>query len=179
MPRPPAATEPARRIWPRPQPIDLDGKNRCWWYSPGGGEYVPSYRLCEDPKDPRFTHWAPYYSFPAPDEEGTAPPDTRPTDDKKPLWLVMADAYAKATGASSLCGHSALIARGNAAEIRALRDWLVPDEPEPPMARVAVGYEDAYTRKLEEDRLIWQWNQRLRGLLSAAAKRAEEGDGGP
>lgn len=69
---------PAVRLTPvaegGPQPIDLDGKNRCWWYAPGGGEYVQSYRLCEDPKDPRFTHWAPYYSFPAPDKEGTAPP---------------------------------------------------------------------------------------------------------
>lgn len=68
---------PALRLTPvaegGPQPIDLDGKNRCWWYAPGSGEYVPSYRLCEDPKDPRFTHWAPYYSFPAPDEEDGGP----------------------------------------------------------------------------------------------------------
>jgi hypothetical protein len=84
-------------------------------------------------------------------------------DDKKPLWLVMADAYAEATDSDPL--DSAIIARGNAAEIRALRDWLVPEE-EP----VAAWLVDTPAAHQQRDR------KRLRAELTAEAERAEAGE---
>jgi hypothetical protein len=45
---------------------DLDREGRCWWGNAGGGEFVPSWRLCEDPHDSRFTEWRPHHSIPLP-----------------------------------------------------------------------------------------------------------------
>jgi hypothetical protein len=45
---------------------DLDRAGRCWWGNAGGGEFVPSWRLCEDPHDSLFTHWRPHHSIPLP-----------------------------------------------------------------------------------------------------------------
>ena len=90
------------------------------------------------------------------------------TQEREPLWQVMADAYAKAT--DSNIRDSALIACGNAAEIRALRDWLVPEESDPsPEGTQADSFAIA-------DWYRWHERQRLRALLTAEAERAERGD---
>lgn len=77
-----------------------------------------------------------------------------------PLWQVMETAYHKHRdpGLSERYDY--------AAEIRALRDWLVPEEPEPEPG-------DRY----EQRHIIWRHNQRLRNQLAAEADRAERGDG--
>jgi len=79
------------------------------------------------------------------------------TSNRPPLWEAMRDAYCYGSQPGQ-CGH------GYAAEIRALRDWLVPEE----------SVEDAPGRFVNgcclEDR------QRLRALLTTEADRAERGD---
>ena len=85
---------------------------------------------------------------------------TTPTPDRPPLWRVMHDAFLSST-LSGEEGH-----QGFAAEIRALRDWLVPEEPEPEPG-------DRY----EQRHIIWRHNHRLRAQLTAEAERAERGDG--
>lgn len=71
------------------------------------------------------------------------------------LWRVMIDSYCDAT--HSVAREMGTIAIGTAAEIRAVRDWLVPEEAEP-------------WGKAQAER------QRLRDLLTAEADRAECGD---
>ena len=83
-----------------------------------------------------------------------------PTPDRPPLWRVMHDAFLSST----LSGAEGRL--GFAREIRAVRDWLVPDEPEPEPG-------DRY----EQRHIIWRHNQRLRAQLTAEANRAERGDG--
>jgi hypothetical protein len=52
-----------------PEPFELDAEGRCWWFAPGGGEFVPSYRLCENPQQPRFTHWRPHWAISLPQSD--------------------------------------------------------------------------------------------------------------
>jgi hypothetical protein len=58
---------------------------------------------------------------------------------------------------------------GYAAEICALRDWLVPEEPQPQQS--AMAFSD-WNLKIE----VWDDRQRLRALLTAEADRAEKGE---
>lgn len=91
---------------------------------------------------------------------------TNPTPDRPSLWRVMRAAFSnrwldvEPTGTDNAAGLA------YAAEIRALRDWLMPEEPEPEPG-------DRY----EQRHIIWRHNQRLRALLGAQADRAERGDG--
>jgi hypothetical protein len=51
-----------------PGPDDMkDGC--CWWGDAGGGEFVPSWRLCEVPTQHRFTHWLPAHALPLPTDD--------------------------------------------------------------------------------------------------------------
>jgi hypothetical protein len=72
------------------------------------------------------------------------------TPNRPPLWREMADAYCEAT--DSVARDMATIAIGNAAEIRALRDWLVPEG------------------------LLTADETDIRDLLTIEADRAERGD---
>ena len=87
--------------------------------------------------------------------------------ENEPLWLEMAAAYAVATGIN-MC-DSALIARGEAARIRALRDWLVPEVPEPNLGDYS-NFTDFACASAQ-----WRDRQRLRALLTAEAELAEGG----
>ena len=79
-----------------------------------------------------------------------------------PLWEVMRAAYDCSTAANGST-HDWTDRHGYAAEIRAVRDWLVP-ETEPPTT----------DNRLARD---WTIRMRLRDLLTAEADRAERGDG--
>lgn len=82
------------------------------------------------------------------------------TPNRPPLWRQMTDAYCDAT--DSVVRDMETIAIGTAAEIRALRDWLVPEEgPRPGLSYMG-------TR--------WDERQRLRAVLTAEADRAEQGE---
>ena len=88
---------------------------------------------------------------------------TTPTPDRPPLWRVMERASADAEAAYYPFASSDRVL---AAEIRALRDCLAPDDQEPEPG-------DRY----EQRHIIWRHNQRLRAQLTAEAERAERGDG--
>ena len=88
---------------------------------------------------------------------------TTPTPDRPPLWRVMGQAAIDAEAAYHPFASSDLVL---AAEIRALRDWLVPEQPEPQPG-------DRY----EQRHIIWRHDQRLRAILTTEADRAEQGDG--
>lgn len=79
--------------------------------------------------------------------------------DPRPLWEVMYHSFWKCPKENwhLSCAYM----------IRAVRDWLVPEEQEPENAFEAEGY---VPMRLREDR------QRLRALLTAEADRAERGD---
>lgn len=91
--------------------------------------------------------------------------------EREPLWLAMRHAYDQSSVPDELLesadAYDCLTDRyGYAAEIRALRDWLVPKEylPDPPDEDSAI------------DRRVWDWvsqRQSLRALLTAEADRAE------
>jgi len=90
--------------------------------------------------------------------------DTMP--EPRPLWEVMQSAYI--AGCKPGCGYRL----GYAAEIRAIADAVVPEEPNP----------DAYTsidivRRFNTSAML-RWEQRMatRALLLAEAERAEQGD---
>lgn len=77
--------------------------------------------------------------------------------DRPPLWQMMEAAYHKRRGPGLSERHD------YAAEIRAVRDWLVPENwvrPDDPA-----------------DRVRWRRDMQLRALLTAEANRAERGDG--
>ena len=79
----------------------------------------------------------------------------------EPLWKVLETAYFKGRSPGFAEGP------GYAAEIRALRDWLIPEEPGPTGMQPASHSYSA--RELERKE-----RQRLRALLTAEAKRAEK-----
>lgn len=81
-----------------------------------------------------------------------------PMTKRLPLWEVLADAFDKAVPTACFYG-SEMLARCKAAEIRALRDWLVPEE-QPPLGPAGKAH------------------MALRALLTAEADRAERGDHG-
>ena len=81
------------------------------------------------------------------------------TPNRPPLWRVMKKAWETTTPDYD---------GSYAAEIRALRDWLVPETPNP--GEVEFWPDDDAERE-------WQYSQRLRALLTAEADRAERGDG--
>lgn len=86
--------------------------------------------------------------------------------DPRPLWEVIEQAWWSSVDTENL--HCSPPASDQAAYvIRAVRDWLVPEEQEPENAFEAEGY---VPMRLREDR------QRLRALLTAEADRAERGD---
>ena len=91
------------------------------------------------------------------------------TPNRPPLWEAMADAFDKAAPAASFCGAE-ILARCKAAEIRALRDWLVPEEPPPHRGMRPGGTNLTHRETLSVER------QRLRALLTAEADRAERGE---
>ena len=90
------------------------------------------------------------------------------TDDREPLplWRVMHRAYDESAPPgpgewTNGCGY--------AAEIRALRDWLVPEEAPPHRGMRPGGSTLTHQETLSMER------QRLRALLTAEAERAEKG----
>lgn len=82
------------------------------------------------------------------------------TDQIKPLWQLMFQAYARAPDTDE---------EGYAAEIEALRDWLVPEEPEP-------TYPPGGDWTLTQSYISWQERQRIRALLTEDARIAREGE---
>lgn len=50
-----------------PEPKDCDAEGRCWWGDAGDDQFVPSWRLCEQPDDTHFTHWLPAHALPLPE----------------------------------------------------------------------------------------------------------------
>jgi hypothetical protein len=48
---------------------DCDAEGRCWWGDAGGGQFVPSWRLCQQPDNPCFTQWLPHHALPVPQQE--------------------------------------------------------------------------------------------------------------
>jgi hypothetical protein len=88
--------------------------------------------------------------------------DTPPLD-RPPLWRLMADAYAEAT--NSTVRDFDVIATGNAAEIRALADAVVPEEPLGEFTTALATFETVERNQ----------RQRIRALLLAEAERAEAG----
>ena len=52
---------------------DCDAKGRCWWGDAGDDEFVPSWRLCEQPDIPCFDHWLPHWAIRLPQPLASAP----------------------------------------------------------------------------------------------------------
>lgn len=92
---------------------------------------------------------------------------TNTTPNRPPLWEVLRRAYA--TSAPMDADDDWTDRHGFAAEIRALRDWLVPEETEPTGMRPCGDTYSAQSIKRGE-------RQRLRAILTAEADRAERGD---
>lgn len=116
------------------------------------------------------------------------------TDKPIPLWEVMRRAYDATPPAPVDADDDWTDRHGYAAEIRVLRDWLVPEEKEAPRAEFdceprpsynfktrkcdgPLGYEhgDYLRRQFKQDELNLEWKerQRFRALLTAEADRAE------
>lgn len=85
---------------------------------------------------------------------------------QEPLWRVMYQAYDTSSHPQWEEHH------GMAAEIRAVADWLVPEEPEPP-AGDGEPWPQAYQQRSDA---MWEQRQTLRQRLLAEADRAERGD---
>jgi hypothetical protein len=52
---------------------DCDAKERCWWGDAGDDEFVPSWRLCEQPDKSCFDHWLPHWAIRLPQPLSSAP----------------------------------------------------------------------------------------------------------
>ncbi len=96
------------------------------------------------------------------------------TPNRPPLWKVLHQAHLEEagmvryiTGSEPVLGEPDRFTR--AAEIRALRGWLVPEEIEPTGMRPCGDTYSAQSIKRGE-------RQRLRALLTAEADRAEQGE---
>lgn len=95
---------------------------------------------------------------------------------RPPLWEVMHQAHLDeagmiryTTGSQPVLGEPDRFTR--AAEIRAVRDWLLPEEPPPHRGMRPGGTNLTYQETLSVER------QHLRALLTAEADRAERGEG--
>jgi hypothetical protein len=100
---------------------------------------------------------------------GDKPPLPPPVtlDKQGPLWRVMAGAWSARVIVGRLDAERLAIA----AEIRALRDWLVPfEEVQGPYANGPLGWVISTEEQHRCDE-----RQRLRALLTAEAERAEKG----
>lgn len=85
------------------------------------------------------------------------------SDENRPLWKAIEEADYRVT---------AIGGPMYAAEIRAVRDWLLPEQPEP------LGCVDGFDTVAEEVDFSVRWAEwykvkQLRSLLSAEADRAE------
>ena len=90
------------------------------------------------------------------------------TPSRPPLWEVLRRAYDTSPLAPMDADDDWTDRHGYAAEIRALRDWLVPEEDKP---NDEFCCPPVYT-------MLWRQNMDLRALLTAEADRAERGDHG-
>lgn len=91
-----------------------------------------------------------------------------------PLWRAMRRAYDQSSVPTALAdaahpetGNCLTDRYGYAAEIEALRDWLLPEEPEPEPTRT-----DRLFGPAREAYLRWHERQRLRQLLTEQARIA-------
>ena len=91
---------------------------------------------------------------------------------RPPLWEVMQNAYDRQLIAA--VGVDALDRLCYAAEIRAIADWLVPEEPEPPLGAVPKSQINKCIDEHSEWREWWV-KDCLRAELLAEADRAEAG----
>lgn len=82
---------------------------------------------------------------------------------KPPLWLAMFDAFVKAPDEQRLV---------IAAELRALVDWLIPEETEPPVGD-SEPWPAAYQARSDA---MWEQRQLLRHTIISEAARAEKGE---
>jgi len=82
------------------------------------------------------------------------------TDTNRPLWEVMQNAYDRQLIAA--VGVDALDRLCYAAEIRAIADWLVPEEEPEPLPL--------------EEQVAWATRRNMRQRLLAEADRAEAGE---
>lgn len=102
-------------------------------------------------------------------ESYQAPMAAGPPDERQPLWEVMRRAYDVSPPVPVDADLDWIDRHGYAGEIRALRDWLVPEESEPAWHLANGDVNPQWDR--------WKERQRLRALLTAEADRAERGDG--
>lgn len=84
-----------------------------------------------------------------------------------PLWRVMHVSYWTEAGADVSDDFPPAVPDCYAAEIESLRDWLLPDEHEPPMVRCS----DPTAEELLP-RQLWRERERLRDLLTEQARIA-------
>jgi hypothetical protein len=96
------------------------------------------------------------------------------SDTNRPLWQVMHDAYWQAAGCEPL-PPPPVAPECAAAEIRALTDWLVPEETDPPVEPDSAKFPwpPAYQAMSDAQ---WEMRQSLRSRLLAEADRAEAGE---
>ena len=85
------------------------------------------------------------------------------TPNRPPLWEVMRDAY-ELSPLPVDANLDQIYRNVYAAEIRALRDWLVPEPAEP----LFTATDEAFA--------IWEERKALRALLTTEADRAERGE---
>jgi hypothetical protein len=97
--------------------------------------------------------------YPIPDDPHFQPVMRQPTTptNRPPLWQVMHDAYEEAFITGDGCTWT-----GRAAEIRAIADWLVPEEEPEPLPL--------------EEQVAWATRRNMRQRLLAEADRAEAGE---
>lgn len=69
---------------------DLDDQGRCWWGDEGSEDFVPSWRLCEPPENPRLKYWRPYWAIPVPAvPKADTPEAVKQTPDLEVInWLI-------------------------------------------------------------------------------------------
>ncbi len=96
---------------------------------------------------------------PVTDETGTGDVIFVAEPEPLPLWRVMAESYAEAT--ESTFRDLDVIREGNAAEIEALRDHMLPPQPEPTSGS-----------SLDQRRAIWRRDNQIREYLTAQARIA-------
>ena len=139
---------------------DCDAEHYCWRWNKIGRLWArqPLARSWYEFE----SHWLPATALPLPSGGG-------PAMSKPPLWEVMRAAYNCSTAANGSTDDWTAL-DGYAAEIRALRDWLVPEEPPPHRGMRPGGTNLTYQETLSVER------QHLRAMLTAEVDRAERGE---